>query len=236
MTSSNTLPHGINSVPIVSPRNTSIPHPLPHHITGKNHGNLIYLSNLIIHNMENSLRKQKRIIFTRLIGHIRYLCLSSDIREFLLIGFHSLILFFFFFLFFTTEVAGNGGTLRRVPPEIVANEIITKPHAKIISPSKTVTSPHKILAKDMEDLIHLQGPLTEDAVMRTLQARFNEHKYFVSNCLAICSKHKIIITSFGRSSFRRFSFFENEKNNTVEEKIQFHSLIFFFVHKFKWVT
>lgn len=75
----------------------------------------------------------------------------------------------------------NGGTLpRRVPPEIVANEIIAKPHAKIVSPSKTVTSPHKILAKDMEDLIHLQGPLTEDAVMRTLQARFNEGKYFVS--------------------------------------------------------
>lgn len=67
-----------------------------------------------------------------------------------------------------------------MPPEIVANEIITKPHARIISPSKTVTSPHKILAKDMEDLIHLQGPLTEDAVMRTLQARFNEKKYFVS--------------------------------------------------------
>ena len=41
MTSSNTLPHGINSVPIVSPRNTSIPHPLPHHIAGKNHGNII---------------------------------------------------------------------------------------------------------------------------------------------------------------------------------------------------
>lgn len=81
---------------------------------------------------------------------------------------------------FCTEVNGNGGTLRRVPPEIVANEIITKPHARIISPSKTVTSPHKILAKDMEDLIHLQGPLTEDAVMRTLQARFNERKYFVS--------------------------------------------------------
>lgn len=67
-----------------------------------------------------------------------------------------------------------------MPPEIVANEIITKPHSRIISPSKTVTSPHKILAKDMEDLIHLQGPLTEDAVMRTLQARFNERKYFVS--------------------------------------------------------
>lgn len=45
MTSSTTLPHGINSVPIVSPRNTSIPHPLPHHITGKNHGNSIFICN-----------------------------------------------------------------------------------------------------------------------------------------------------------------------------------------------
>lgn len=34
---------------------------------------------------------------------------------------------------------------------------------------------------DMDDLIHLLGPLTEDAVMKTLQARFNEKKYFVSS-------------------------------------------------------
>jgi len=34
--------------------------------------------------------------------------------------------------------------------------------------------------KDMQDLIHLSGPLTEHAVMRTLQARFNERRYFVS--------------------------------------------------------
>lgn len=34
--------------------------------------------------------------------------------------------------------------------------------------------------KDMQDLIHLSGPLTEHAVMRTLQARFNEQRYFVS--------------------------------------------------------
>lgn len=33
---------------------------------------------------------------------------------------------------------------------------------------------------DMDDLIHLLGPLTEDAVMKTLQARFIEKKYFVS--------------------------------------------------------
>lgn len=38
----------------------------------------------------------------------------------------------------------------------------------------------KLPPKEMEDLIHLPGPLTEDAVMRTLQARFNDGKHFVS--------------------------------------------------------
>lgn len=38
----------------------------------------------------------------------------------------------------------------------------------------------KAPSKDMDDLIHLPGPLTEDAVMRTLQARFAEGKHFVS--------------------------------------------------------
>ncbi|XP_030380655.1 unconventional myosin-IXAa [Scaptodrosophila lebanonensis] len=36
------------------------------------------------------------------------------------------------------------------------------------------------LPQDMEDLIHLSGPLTEHAVMRTLQARFNEQRYFTN--------------------------------------------------------
>jgi hypothetical protein len=36
-----------------------------------------------------------------------------------------------------------------------------------------------LTSSDMDDLIHLLGPLTEDAVMKTLQARFNEKKYFV---------------------------------------------------------
>lgn len=79
-------------------------------------------------------------------------------------------------VFITADCTPNGGTLRRGPPEIGA-----KPHTRIISPSKTVNSPNKILPKDMEDLIHLQGPLTEDAVMRTLQSRFNEGKYIVSS-------------------------------------------------------
>lgn len=32
---------------------------------------------------------------------------------------------------------------------------------------------------DVDDLIHLRGPLTEDAVVRALQARFYQHKFYV---------------------------------------------------------
>lgn len=35
-------------------------------------------------------------------------------------------------------------------------------------------------AADVEDLIHLRGPLTEDAVVRALQTRFYQHKFYVS--------------------------------------------------------
>lgn len=44
----------------------------------------------------------------------------------------------------------------------------------------------KAPSKDMDDLIHLPGPLTEDAVMRTLQARFAEGKHFVSTRMLFC--------------------------------------------------
>lgn len=69
----------------------------------------------------------------------------------------------------------NSSTLpRRLPADV--DTILPK----TLSPIRTVTGAHKVQSKDMEDLIHLQGPLTEDAVMRTLQARFNDGKYFVS--------------------------------------------------------
>lgn len=50
---------------------------------------------------------------------------------------------------------------------------------RVLSPSRVVNA-KRALPKDMEDLIHLPGPLTEDAVMRTLQARFGDGKHFVS--------------------------------------------------------
>jgi len=33
---------------------------------------------------------------------------------------------------------------------------------------------------NVDDLIHLAGPLTEDAVLKTLQARFYAEEFFVS--------------------------------------------------------
>lgn len=70
----------------------------------------------------------------------------------------------------------NSGTLTsRLLTDV---NIANKP--KIFSPTRAVTGAHNAQSKDMDDLIHLQGPLTEDAVMRTLQARFNDGKYFVS--------------------------------------------------------
>lgn len=44
----------------------------------------------------------------------------------------------------------------------------------------TNNAPNELSPIEMNDLIHLMGPLTEDAVMKTLQARFTEKKYFVS--------------------------------------------------------
>lgn len=79
--------------------------------------------------------------------------------------------------FLFAELSPNSGTLpRRIPTD---GDIPAKP--RIVSPNRIVANTEKtILPKDMEDLIHLPGPLTEDAVMRTLQARFAAGKYFVS--------------------------------------------------------
>lgn len=62
---------------------------------------------------------------------------------------------------------------------IIMDMPTTKP--RILSPNR-INNIQKCstLPVDMEDLIHLPGPLTEDAVMGTLQARFGVGKHFVS--------------------------------------------------------
>lgn len=53
----------------------------------------------------------------------------------------------------------------------------------VIPPVVPVPEPRSqpdVSGVDVEDLIHLPGPLTEDAVMKCLQARFNASQYYVS--------------------------------------------------------
>lgn len=90
--------------------------------------------------------------------------------EFLL--FRSFVLSFILFIYKDSSF-GNSTLPRRTPGE---TDTSIKP--RVVSINRTHA--RKIEPKDMEDLIHLQGPLTEDAVMKALQARFNVGKYFVS--------------------------------------------------------
>ncbi|XP_047993590.1 unconventional myosin-IXAa isoform X1 [Leguminivora glycinivorella] len=46
------------------------------------------------------------------------------------------------------------------------------------APTPTPTPPATSGAADVDDLIHLRGPLTEDAVVRALQARFYHNKFY----------------------------------------------------------
>lgn len=58
------------------------------------------------------------------------------------------------------------------PPVVLQQELRTK-----LSTSTNVSA-------DLEDLIHLQGPLTEDAVMKCLQARFAASNFYVSMAIS----------------------------------------------------
>ncbi len=50
---------------------------------------------------------------------------------------------------------------------------------------------------DINDLIHLDAPITEDSLIRALQSRFNANEYFVSVvlCLVYCDQLQLIISS-----------------------------------------
>uniref|UniRef100_A0A1B0CQX7 Uncharacterized protein n=1 Tax=Lutzomyia longipalpis TaxID=7200 RepID=A0A1B0CQX7_LUTLO len=126
--SSGCLPQGNSgSVPIVSPRNTSIPHPLPHQMP----------------DIPQNTSPRRGIIDAPSLK-LNGCALGGGVTG-------------------ATATCGGAGLL---PGLHMSTNAITP--AKKVSPI------------EMEDLIHLPGPLTEDAVMKTLQARFNESKYFVS--------------------------------------------------------
>lgn len=75
--------------------------------------------------------------------------------------------FYDFFVFFSEGGVGGGGRAGvgdKPPPQ----------------QAPTVMRPLSSAA-DLDDLIHLPGPLTEDAVLKCLQARFCASQLFVSN-------------------------------------------------------
>jgi len=83
---------------------------------------------------------------------------------------------------------------------------------------------------ELEDLIHLAGPLTEDAVLKCLQARFCASQFFVSiSCLLLASY-------FGSTTYYFFSFlvpyssspFYSSCSNPSSPSIFSVLLIFFF--------
>ncbi|XP_055682418.1 unconventional myosin-IXb isoform X2 [Lutzomyia longipalpis] len=126
--SSGCLPQGNSgSVPIVSPRNTSIPHPLPHQMP----------------DIPQNTSPRRGIIDAPSLK-LNGCALGGGVTG-------------------ATATCGSAGLL---PGLHMSTNAITP--AKKVSPI------------EMEDLIHLPGPLTEDAVMKTLQARFNESKYFTN--------------------------------------------------------
>ncbi|EAT35379.1 AAEL012449-PA [Aedes aegypti] len=157
---SNTLNHSGNVIPIVSPRNTSIPYPLPHHNS----------TGAILLGGGGTLPRRTTVGYT---GKHQSLLGSSG--------------------------AGLGGGAHLISPggnsggpgggTIIGGTLTHHLHgggrsniggndgggggtaAGNVSGSKTVK---------LDDLIHLPGPLTEDAVMRTLQTRFNEGKFFTN--------------------------------------------------------
>lgn len=59
-----------------------------------------------------------------------------------------------------------------VAPPVTNVEVHKQPHKNVTNVSNTNA--------ELEDLIHLPGPLTEDAVMKCLHARFNNSNFYVS--------------------------------------------------------
>ncbi|XP_032584952.1 unconventional myosin-Va isoform X2 [Drosophila mojavensis] len=154
---SQTLPSNSGSNAVISARNTSIPHPLPHQLSEKsavghhkgNGAGLGATSTLPPVPLPHSLNARSNTLPMR----------SSNANS----------------LAASSALQANGQQLDQ--------------SAKHVNPCQSVKtlpfgfgqqSQGSRQPKDMQDLIHLAGPLTEHAVMHTLQARFNEQRYFTN--------------------------------------------------------
>lgn len=73
-------------------------------------------------------------------------------------------------------------TLKTSPPPPTASQlpIQSRLATPLFSSIPELRDPVPNVGCDLEDLIHLQGPLTEDAVMKCLHARFGVSNFYVS--------------------------------------------------------
>lgn len=66
------------------------------------------------------------------------------------------------------------------PPAPVVPVVVAAVEQPLLRPQPPPSASSGGGGVDLEDLIHLQGPLTEDAVMKCLQARFSAASFYVS--------------------------------------------------------
>ncbi|XP_037959001.1 myosin-G heavy chain-like, partial [Teleopsis dalmanni] len=197
-TFSHTLPHNSTASGIVSARNTSIPHPLPHQISEKAaaqtsaHGfpdtNVLVMPSSKPHSTNTLPMRSSSHHNTHINNHSSpFLPVQKHVNPC-----HNITTFPFGFSSASAAVTTANGI--QPPPRLghsnasnnnkhsnhhnnnIGNVVHHRNHFNHTNHNThTYKQPY-----ELEDLIHLPGPLTEDAVMRTLQARFNEHGYFTN--------------------------------------------------------
>ncbi|XP_023177574.2 unconventional myosin-Ia [Drosophila hydei] len=160
---SQTLPSNSCSNAVISARNTSIPHPLPHQLSEKsavghhkgNNAGLGATSALPPAPLPHSLNARSNTLPMR----------SSTANA----------------LVASAALQSNGQQFPQSAKHVnPCQSVKTLPFGFGFAASSGKQSQVSRLPKDMQDLIHLAGPLTEHAVMHTLQARFNEQRYFTN--------------------------------------------------------
>ncbi|BFF93646.1 unconventional myosin-IXb [Drosophila madeirensis] len=187
---SHTLPANAGSGTVVSARNTSIPHPLPHQL-----GEKTSLTHHQSHGASTGTLPHMGSM-GNILGHGSHSHSNSHSNSNTLpmrssnsngLGVTA-----------SNRIGGAGATQHQYSHGL-GQQLPFIPGSKHANPCQSVKTlpfgfgfaPHPAarlqqisvlpkLAQDMQDLIHLPGPLTEHAVMRTLQARFNEQRYFTN--------------------------------------------------------
>ncbi|KAH8395635.1 hypothetical protein KR222_004099, partial [Zaprionus bogoriensis] len=159
---SQTLPGNASSGAVISARNTSIPHPLPHQLGEKSA--LAHHKSSAANLGGNAALPPAALTHSPGQSNCNTLPMRSSTATALAAASQQLVQLQF------------PGTKHPNPCQSVK----TLPFGFGYAGGGMKLQPFTRPPKDMQDLIHLAGPLTEHAVMHTLQARFNEQRYFTN--------------------------------------------------------